>query len=596
MSLSTSEWSTGTSDTIHPRTRAEERRLSVPRRTRPLVTALLVATACAPRGPASPENEEPKAQSPKVTLSKVGQTPARLSRPGDLETINAHFTGRFPRPLAFRSSSAGFEVAEGCTLYVAPPKHRNVFRPQPESAAEALVPERDADEVTPVVVAQQDPDPARRLLATGRQDWAFPTTVVGGGACEDVTHAVASAIYGGWLDPNDAAGGPTCLTAEKLESFDSALETQCPLGPLFLHLRPVTLAPPGVERTPIVEPMLRIAGGSMDGREVREFWLDRDEVGDAAMQRCILAGACKQHEGETSGPFADGPALTNDENARAYCGWVGKRLPTLTEWRWAARGREEARAYPWGPELPDYQRVVARDAEHDEFVAVERHNNAWDPRMVLTRSEGRWYVRWIPAAENRDARPLGVSRDGLRHMVGNVAEVVEGADPDASRPLTAVGGSFRHLLPSHPEIALSGDPIEDEPNEAYRQSMLAVLSALGTGPNAAHVRGGRGARCAADEAPKGVALDAPRDRVGKHERLHPFGLRRFADARTQCVDAGFRLPDVAALRELLPAASRRGTPYWTVDGQRWFGGASAQHATSTDLTARTLCVRSLPPQ
>ncbi len=566
------------------------------RRLRILAAGLLVASACVARGSTSPNNETHDVHPPSPTSDKAASTPASLSRPSDVDTINDHFTGRFPRPLAFRSSPSGFEVAEDCTLYVAPPKHQNVYRPQPQPAAEALRPESGSGRVTTLVVAHQEPNPTRRLLSTGRQDWVFPSAVVAAGACENVTHAVTAAIYGGWLDPSDAGGSETCLTAEKLRSFDAALETECPLAPLFLRLRPVALAPPGTERTPIVEPMVRIAGGSMNGREVRAFWLDRDEVGDAAMERCVLAGACTPPGSEVSGPFSDGPALTSDENARAFCGWVGKRLPTLTEWQWAARGREEARAYPWGPEPPDYTRVVARDGEHDDFVSVQRHNDAWDPRMVLTRSEGNWYVRWFPAPENRDARPLGMSRDGLRHMIGNVAEVVEITDPDGSRPLTAVGGSFRHLLPSHPEIALSGDPIEDEPNEPYRESMLLALSAVGTGPNAAHVRGGRGVRCAADNAPEGTALSQPRDRVGEHERLHPFGLRRFADAKTQCADSGFRLADVTELRDFLPATSPSRTPYWTVDGQRWFGGASAQPAGSIDLTASTLCVRTLPPQ
>ena len=94
--------------------------------------------------------------------------------------------------------------------------------------------------------------------------------------------------------------------------------------------------------------------GAHDVVLTRGFCMDANEVTVRELSGCVDAKAC---EAPWSGDpfsmyprFPDHPAnLVTWTNARAFCAWEGKRLPTEAEWEWSATGPEQAK-YPWGDE------------------------------------------------------------------------------------------------------------------------------------------------------------------------------------------------------------------------------------------------------
>jgi formylglycine-generating enzyme required for sulfatase activity len=93
--------------------------------------------------------------------------------------------------------------------------------------------------------------------------------------------------------------------------------------------------------------------------EIAAFELDVTEVTVGQYRGCVSEGGCTQDdvaheawcnwkkEGKENHPMN----CVDWSQAKGYCEWAGKRLPTEEEWEVAARGREE-RAYPWGNKQP----------------------------------------------------------------------------------------------------------------------------------------------------------------------------------------------------------------------------------------------------
>ena len=130
---------------------------------------------------------------------------------------------------------------------------------------------------------------------------------------------------------------------------------------------------------------------------VAAFAIDATEVTTRDYEACVAAGACKP-PGEASQcndarTKPTHPANCVDWNdAHAFCAWAGKRLPTETEWEYAARGDDD-RAYPWGDAAPSPNLVNALgdadgfagtspvatyDAGRSPFGVYDMAGNVWE--------------------------------------------------------------------------------------------------------------------------------------------------------------------------------------------------------------------------
>jgi formylglycine-generating enzyme required for sulfatase activity len=145
------------------------------------------------------------------------------------------------------------------------------------------------------------------------------------------------------------------------------------------------------------------SGGPIAFHEVPTLWVDETEVTVAEYAACVAAGSCSSPElgGACNWGVQDrGLHPINCITwfqAEAYCGWAGKRLLDEWEWEWMARGRDEARTYPWGADAPTCEFAVLSD-------------------QVLGPACGG--LGTAPTG----SKPAGNSRDGAQDPAGNVRE------------------------------------------------------------------------------------------------------------------------------------------------------------------------------
>jgi formylglycine-generating enzyme required for sulfatase activity len=152
------------------------------------------------------------------------------------------------------------------------------------------------------------------------------------------------------------------------------------------------------------------------------FYIDKFEVTQGEYDECVRAGQCKDNEKNSGFTGARQPVVGVDWNdAKNYCEWAGKRLPTEAEWEKAARGTD-GRVYPWGNQTPSCSltnlsecegktwEVGSNTAGASPYGALDLAGNVWE--WVADWYDGNYY------SSSPSRNPTGPASGSLRGLRG----------------------------------------------------------------------------------------------------------------------------------------------------------------------------------
>ena len=161
------------------------------------------------------------------------------------------------------------------------------------------------------------------------------------------------------------------------------------------------------------------------------FWIDKFEVTSAQYKKCVDAGKCAAPEksgSETRGAYFGNAQYDNYpviyvswNNAKTYCEWAGKRLPTEAQWEKAARGTD-GRNFPWGNTF-DQNLLNSDESKIGDTTAVGKFPNGASPYGVMDMAGNvfEWVADWYDRDyyQNSPARnPTGPATGDSRSYRG----------------------------------------------------------------------------------------------------------------------------------------------------------------------------------
>ena len=116
----------------------------------------------------------------------------------------------------------------------------------------------------------------------------------------------------------------------------------------------------------------------LSGVYVGTFYMDKTEVTNAMYSEYLGALSCKvkkapQYMEDPDFGGEDLPVVdVSYQDAKKYCEYYGKRLPSEAEWEYAARGKRELQDFPWGNNESTLN-MNFRNSKHNWAIAVKSY-------------------------------------------------------------------------------------------------------------------------------------------------------------------------------------------------------------------------------
>lgn len=192
---------------------------------------------------------------------------------------------------------------------------------------------------------------------------------------------------------------------------------------------------------------------------VPPFMLARTETTVAQYRICVDAGVCQPTVDSMGCSYENGHNNFADAKedypvncvthpmAVQFCEFAGGRLPTESEWEYAAKSAGETTLYPWGDEEPSRDLTVAMGAADDMPPCSVPEGNTFDGLCDMAGNMEEWVVDDYHYSYN------GAPTDGSAWIDGDVTGMTRGGNYQCTQRRLRnadrkymVRGAFMHVI------------------------------------------------------------------------------------------------------------------------------------------------------